>query len=90
MRVRIVANRLQPFKGPLRVNLGQMAGVNLPESVTVPEGQDSVEIELETQSDLKPGEYSISLGGVARVAKFEESYGGQKLVVVVVGKEKTD
>lgn len=76
-------NRLAPFAGPVMLSLGQVKGLELPGSVMVPAGAESVEVSLKASSQIKPGKYKVSLSGIARVERFQESAGGESLEVVI-------
>ncbi len=82
--VQIQARRLKPFAGLVTVAPKQVAGLTLPESITIPAGHDRVEVELKAAADVKPKKYSISLPGSARVGKFQESSKGQTLEVIII------
>jgi hypothetical protein len=81
--VRIAANRLAPFDGKVTISPSKVAGISLPETIDVGQGTASVEVELTLAADIKPGTYTISLLGTARVNKFQESAKGEKLQVIV-------
>ena len=49
----------------------------------VPKGADEIEIEVKVASDMKPGNYKVSLSGIARVERFQESAGGAPIEVEV-------
>jgi len=84
--VRLSAGRIKPFDGPVTVNLSQVAGLSLPNSVTVPAGHADVEIPIKIAAETKPGTHKISLSATARVARFQEQSSGEPLEVIVVGK----
>ena len=65
------------------LSLGQVKGLELPGSVVVPKGADEIEIEVKVASDMKPGKYKVSLSGIARVERFQESAGGAPIEVEV-------
>ena len=83
VRVALRPNRLAPFDGPVMLSLGQVKGLELPGSVVVPKGADEIEIEVKVASDMKPGTYKVSLSGIARVERFQESAGGAPIEVEV-------
>ena len=49
----------------------------------LPVGAESVEVSLKASSQIKPGKYKVSLSGIARVERFQESAGGESLEVVI-------
>ena len=83
VRVAVRPNRLAPFDGPVMLSIGQVKGLELPGSVVVPEGAREVEIEIKAAAGLKPGTYKVSLSGIGRVERFQESAGGESLEVEV-------
>jgi hypothetical protein len=85
-QVKILAKRLAPFDGPVTVTPGRVAGLSLPETVTIPAGQADIELPFQAASDLKPGKYTIALQANARVGGFQEPVNGKALEVVVTGK----
>ena len=84
--VRIAANRLAPFAGKVTIAPSKVVGIILPETIDVGPGAASIEVELKIAADIKPGTYTISLTGSARVNKFQESAKGEKLQVVIQAK----
>ena len=83
VRVAVRPNRLAPFDGPVMLSLGQVKGLELPGTVVVPKGAKEVEVEVKAAAGLKPGTYKVSLSGIARVERFQESAGGETLEVEV-------
>jgi uncharacterized membrane protein len=49
----------------------------------VPGGVDEVEVEVKVAAGMKPGTYKVSLSGIARVERFQESSDGDGLEVEV-------
>jgi hypothetical protein len=49
----------------------------------VPQGAREVEIEIKAAAGMKPGTYKVSLSGIGRVERFQESAGGEALEVEV-------
>ena len=86
-RVKVLANRLKPYFNPITITPSRVAGLLLPDSITIDEGQPSAELEIKVSPDIKPGKYVISLPGESRVDRFQERAEGQKLEVVVVAAE---
>ena len=73
VRVKILANRVATFDGPLTFTLGPSNGFKYPETVELPRGQDSVEVELQANPQLNPGRYDIRMQVAGFVNKYEES-----------------
>lgn len=85
-RIRLAARRLAPFDGEVVVHPSRVAGILLPESVTIPASQPCVELDLAVAPDASPGTYSIAWPADAKVDRFQESSAGGKLEVIVVEK----
>ena len=73
MRVKIFANRVPTFDGPLTFTLGPRSGFNFPETVTLPRGQSFVEVDLKAESQLNQGKYDVRVQVAGFVNKYEES-----------------
>ena len=86
--VKLRPNRLAPFDGPVTLSIGQVKGLEMPGTVIVPEGAEEIEIDVKVAADLKPGTYKVSLSGIARVERFQESAGGEGFEVVVTAAKK--
>ena len=82
LTVRVDAHRLAPFGGEVRIAPQQHEQLPMPMSIVIPEGQSSVEIKIPVAADIKPGSYSLTMTGSARVAKFNEQAAG-KLVIEI-------
>ncbi len=83
VKVGLRPNRLAPFRGPVMLSLGTVKGLDLPGTIVVPEGTDEVELEVKVPAGMKPGTYKMSLSGIARVERFQESAGGETLEIEV-------
>jgi len=81
--VKFKPNRVAPFDGPVMLSIGRVPGLELPGTVIVPAGKEFVELAVKADGNIKPGKYSVSLSGLARVERFQESNGGAALEVVV-------
>jgi hypothetical protein len=82
LTVRIDANRLPPFAGPVRVAAQQVEGIHFPESIEIGSDQVGVEVKIQIAPDTKPGTHAITLEGSARVAKFNEQSNGKITIVI--------
>lgn len=71
-KVKLLANRLAPFTGPIKVEIQETPGITLPTSINFAEGQQSVEIEVKVAADFQPRRVQIRLPGQALVGKFVE------------------
>lgn len=82
--LQLQARRREPFSGPITVHLEQVDGLGLPKSITIPEGMPFCDLEVHVADHVKPGVYKIGLQSVARVARYEETFSGEKLEIVVL------
>jgi hypothetical protein len=82
-KVRLAAERLKSFRGPVRVSLSPAVGLDLPEEVVIPGDQASVEIEVKVAKDATPGRRSINLSSTAEVDGFEEEQRGGRIEIEV-------
>ncbi|MBC8353554.1 MAG: PPC domain-containing protein [Planctomycetes bacterium] len=87
-RVKLLANRLAPYNGELRIAPGQIEGIQFPEEVVIPDAASEVELKLTIAADAKPGTYKIKLPTETRIDKFFESAEGEALEIVVTEKEE--
>ena len=71
-KVTLLANRLPPFTGPIKIEPQPTPGITLPTEITIPEGKPSVEIEVKVDADFTPRRVNIRLPGQALVGKFVE------------------
>jgi hypothetical protein len=71
-RVRLVVDRARTFTGPVTVSLSPVGGLDLPEKVTIPRGEKSVEIVVKAQSDAGAGRRGSLWSATADVDGFEE------------------
>jgi len=82
-RTRIAVNRVKTFDGPVTLHLQPIAGVTFPESVLVPKGQSSVEIDIAAATDAQPRKQGITVQATGEVDGFEEELRGSPLEVEV-------
>lgn len=73
VRVKIFANRVPTFDGPLTFTLGPRPGFSFPETVELPRGQAFVEVDLKAEPQLKPGKLDVRVQVAGFVNKYEES-----------------
>lgn len=73
VRVKLLANRVSTYDGPLTFTLGPANGFKFPETVEIPRGQESVEVELKADPQLNPGRHEIRVQVAGFVNKYEES-----------------
>jgi hypothetical protein len=87
-KVRVKVDRLKTFAGPVVVHLSPNDGLECPEKVTVPRGQDGVEVEVKVIPTTGPGRRGVSLSGTADVDGFEEEARGESIQIEVPQPEK--
>jgi hypothetical protein len=54
--------------------LGPQSGFTFPETVTIPKGAASVEVELKADPNLNPGRHNLRQQVAGFVGKYEESF----------------
>ncbi|MBP87867.1 MAG: hypothetical protein CMJ64_14280 [Planctomycetaceae bacterium] len=87
-KVKLLANRLAPYNGELKIAPGQNEGIQFPEEVVIPDATADVEVQLTIAADAKPGTYKIKLPTETRIDKFYESGEGEALEIVVTEKKE--
>ena len=74
VRFKILANRVVTFDGPVTFTLGPQSGFTFPETVTIPKGAESVDVELKADPKLNPGRHNLRQQVAGFVGKYEESF----------------
>lgn len=82
-RVRIFANRVPSFDGPMTLHLGPNPAFAFPATVQIPAGQLSVEVEFKVDPKLNPGRHGIRVEVTGFVGKYEESLNLSNLQIEV-------
>lgn len=72
VKVRLLADRVKTFDGPITVQLSPVQGIDLPATVSIPRGVASVDLEIKIPADLMPRRLGIRARSVATVGDFEE------------------
>jgi hypothetical protein len=88
VKVRLTVGRVKTFAGPVSVKLQPAPALELPETVVIPRGETSVEIEIKAQKDAMPGRRSVQLSGMADVDGFEEDQRGGRIEIEVMKVEQ--
>lgn len=83
VKLRVHANRMPSFDGAVTIAPIRSTGFILPETVEIPKGQPSVEIEVKTAADIKPGKYRLRFPVSGFVGQFEESLNGPEVEIEV-------
>jgi hypothetical protein len=86
-RVKLLADRVPTFRGPVTVKPLMVAGLSMPEEIVIAEGQEAVEVELKIAAELKPGTFRVRLPASARVEQFQEDTPGVELEIEVKAAE---
>lgn len=87
-RVRVPVKRVKSFDGPVTLHFQSVQGVTLPESVTIPKGQTSVEIEIGAEPDAQPQKQGITVTATGDVDGYEEELRGSPIEIEVKKVEK--
>lgn len=82
-RARIAIQRLKSFDGPVLLHLQPQSGVSFPETVLVPKGQSSVEIEIAAAADTQPRKQGLTAMASGEVDGFEEEVRGSPIEIEV-------
>ena len=84
--VRLSVHRVDTFKGAVTVEPSRVNGLELPETVTIPTGESSIEFTIKVPADYRPGRFNIRLPSTGQVEKFQEETQGSQLQIEVKAK----
>ncbi|MDB5335799.1 MAG: putative serine proteinase, subtilase family [Planctomycetaceae bacterium] len=73
VKVKILANRVPTFDGPITMTMGPYSGFKFPETVEIPKGQPFVEVDFKAEPQTNPGRHDIRMQVAGFVNKYEES-----------------
>lgn len=73
IRIKLLANRVATYDGPITFTLGPQPNFSFPETVTVPKGEPSVDVDIKVDPKLNAGRHNIRLQVAGFVGKYEES-----------------
>ncbi len=73
VRIKLLANRVATFDGPITFTIGPQPGFSFPEAVTIPKGEPSIDVDIKVDPKLNPGRHNIRLQVAGFVGKYEES-----------------
>jgi len=76
-KVRLLADRVKGFDGPITVHLSPAQGIELPATLVIPRGAASVALEINIPADLTPRRIGIRARSTATVGDYEEEQQGQ-------------
>ncbi|HEX4613577.1 MAG TPA: hypothetical protein VH092_35675, partial [Urbifossiella sp.] len=71
-RVRLLVGRVKTFDGPVTLRLSPVSGVTLPETLTVPKGAASVDVEIAVPAAAQPTRQNLTVTAAGDVDGFEE------------------
>ena len=83
MRIKILANRVATFDGPVTFNLTPQSGLQFPETVTIPTGELMAEFEIKVDPKLNAGRHNLRVEAAGFVGKYEESFNLPNLQIEV-------
>ena len=87
-RVRIPVQRVKGFDGPFTLQFQTQAGLTIPESVPVPKGATSVEIEIAAATDAQPRKQGLTVTATGDVDGYEEELRGSPVEIEIKKPEK--
>lgn len=73
VRVKLMANRVSTFDGPMQFTLGPHSGFVFPSTVEIPAGQPSIDVEFRIDPKQNPGKQGIRVEVAGFVGRYEES-----------------
>ena len=74
VRVKILANRVATFGGPVTFNLTPQSGWQFPDLVTIHRGELAMEFEIKVDPKLNPGHHNLRVEAAGFVGTYEESF----------------
>jgi hypothetical protein len=89
VKFKFLANRVATFDGPVTFTLGPQSGFTFPETVTIPKGAESVEVELKADPKLTPGRHNLRQQVAGFVGKYEESFNLPNIPIEIKKPETT-
>jgi hypothetical protein len=81
--VNLAIDRHKSFDGPVAIHFNPMQGIEYPEMVTVPKGQNSVEFTVKAMMDAQPRKQGLSANASGDVAGFEEELRGSPVEIEI-------
>jgi hypothetical protein len=81
--VNLSMQRAKHFDGALTFQLSPMQGLDFPETVTIPKGQNTVSFNVKAANDLQPRRQGMSVHATGEVNGFEEEIRGQPIEIEV-------
>ncbi len=82
-RARVSISKVKGFDGPVILHLQPMPGITFPETVMVPKGQTSVEIDIAVSLDAQPRKQGLAVMAAGEVDGFEEEVRGSPIEIEV-------
>jgi hypothetical protein len=81
--VKLTLTRYKTFEGPITLQLYPAQGLEFPESVTIPKGQNSVEFPLKATLDAQPRKQNMNVMATGEVGGFEEELRGSGVEIEI-------
>lgn len=81
--VKLTMRRTDRFAGPITLQLSQQQGLEFPETVVIPKGQESVAVTVAASPDAQPRRQALSVHATGDVDGFEEEIRGQPIEIEV-------
>ena len=76
-------HRLKSYDSPVTLHLQPIAGINFPETVTLPKGASSAAIDIAVSADFQPRKQGITIRATGEVDGFEEEIRGSPIEIDV-------
>jgi hypothetical protein len=83
VRIKILANRVPTFDGPVTFKFSPHNGLQFPETIEIARGQPAAEMDVKIDSKMNPGRYSPRVEVSGFVGKYEESFNLQNFSIEV-------
>ena len=82
-RARVSISKVKGFDGSVMLHLQPMQGLTFPETVMVPKGQTSVQIDIVVSLDAQPRKQGLAVMAAGEVDGFEEEVRGSPIEIEV-------
>ncbi len=74
LRMKVLANRVATFDGPVSFSLSPQSGLQFPDTVEIPKGEPAAEFDVKVDPKQNPGRYNLRIEAAGFVGKYEESF----------------
>ena len=72
--MKVLANRVATFDGPVSFSLSPQSGLQFPDTVEIPKGEPAAEFDVKVDPKQNPGRYNLRIEAAGFVGKYEESF----------------